>query len=200
MTSDMQITGLVLAGGRGTRMGSVDKGLVLLGGQTMVQHVLARLQPQVQHLMVSANQNIPVYAALGVPVWPDAMPDFAGPLAGLQTGLMHCETPYLVTAPCDSPFLPTDLVERLSAALVEQDTELAVAVTGSDTGAAVRRQPHPVFCLTKVSVLPHLTAYLAGGGRKMEHWYATLRVAEVHFADESGFRNINTLSELQQLT
>ena len=176
-------------------MGSIDKGLAVFDGQTMVQHVLTRLQPQMQLLLISANQNTEAYAVLGVPVCPYAMPDFAGPLAGLQTGLMHCETPYLVTAPCDSPFLPTDLVERLSAALLATDADIAVAVTGDrDT-----RQPHPVFCMTKVSVLPHLTAFLEGGGRKMERWYATLRLAEVQFADEAAFRNINALAELQQL-
>lgn len=190
----MDITGLILAGGRGSRMGSIDKGLVPLAGKPMVQHVMQRLQPQVQHLLINANQNQDTYAALGMPVWPDAMPDFAGPLAGLQTGLMHCETPYLVTAPCDSPFLPTDLVARLAQALQTQDADLAVAVTGE--GAT--RQPHPVFCLAKASLLPHLTAFLEGGGRKVDRWYATLRVAEVHFADEAAFRNINTLAELRE--
>ncbi|MES2583575.1 MAG: molybdenum cofactor guanylyltransferase MobA [Pseudomonadota bacterium] len=191
----MKITGLVLAGGRGSRMGSVDKGLVHLDGQAMVQHVITRLRPQVQGLLISANQNTHAYAAFGVPVWPDAMPGFAGPLAGLQTGLAHCETPYLVTAPCDSPYLPADLVERLAHALVSADAELAVAVTG----AGDTRQPHPVFCLMKTSVLPHLNQYLEGGGRKFERWYATLRVTEVHFADDAAFRNINTLAELRQL-
>ncbi len=192
--SEMEITGLILAGGRGSRMGSIDKGLALLGGQPMVQHVLTRLQPQVQRLMISANQNADAYAAFGVPVWPDAMPNFAGPLAGLQTGLVHCQTPFLVTAPCDSPFLPADLVGRLSAALTAADADLTIAVTGTND----TRQPHPVFCLTKVSVLPHLTAFLEAGGRKVERWYATLRVAEVHFADEAAFRNINTRAELLQ--
>ena len=191
----MDITGLILAGGRGSRMGSIDKGLALLGERPMVQHVIARLQPQVQHLLINANQNQDTYAAFGAPVWPDAMPDFAGPLAGLQTGLMHCETPYLVTAPCDSPFLPADLVERLASALQVEDAELAVAVTGE--GAT--RQPHPVFCLANASLLPHLTAFLQNGGRKVDLWYSTLRVAEVHFSDEAAFRNINTLAELQQM-
>lgn len=190
----MDITGLILAGGRGSRMGSIDKGLVPLAGKPMVQHVMQRLQPQVQHLLINANQNQDTYAALGAPVWPDAMPDFAGPLAGLQTGLMHCETPYLVTAPCDSPFLPTDLVARLAQALQAQDADLAVAVTGEGDA----RQPHPVFCLAKASLLAHLTAFLEGGGRKVDRWYATLRVAEVHFADEAAFRNINTLAELRE--
>jgi molybdopterin-guanine dinucleotide biosynthesis protein A len=175
-------------------MGSIDKGLVPLGGKPMVAHVLERLQPQVQRLLINANQNLDTYAAFGAPVWPDAMPDFAGPLAGLQTGLMHCETPYLVTAPCDSPFLPADLVQRLASALQAEDADLAVAVTGEGES----RQPQPVFCLAKASLLPHLTQFLEGGGRKVDRWYASLRVAEVPFADEQAFRNINTLAELQQ--
>ena len=191
----MQITGLILAGGRGSRMGSIDKGLAQFGKQPMVQHVIARLQPQVRRLLINANQNLDTYAAFGAPVWPDAMPDFAGPLAGLQTGLMHCETPFLVTAPCDSPFLPTDLVQRLATALQAEGADLAVAVTG----AGDSRQPHPVFCLAKASLLPHLTQFLEGGDRKVDRWYATLRVAEVHFPDEAAFRNINTLAELQQM-
>ncbi len=176
-------------------MGSIDKGLVMLGSQPMVQHVITRLQPQVQHLLINANQNLDTYAAFGASVWPDAMPDFAGPLAGLQTGLMHCETPYLVTAPCDSPFLPADLVQRLASALQRQDADLAVAVTGDGES----RQPHPVFCLAKVSLLPHLTQFLESGGRKVDRWYASLRLAEVHFTDEAAFRNINTLAELHQM-
>ena len=190
----MEITWLELARGRGSRMGSVDKGRAMLGGQAMVQHVLARLRQRVQRLLISANQTAEHYAAYGAPVWPDAVPDFAGPLAGLQTGLMHCETPYLGTAPCDSPFLPTDLVERLSAGLVANGADIAVALIGEGE----TRHPHPVFCLTRVSVLPHLNLYLQGGGRKMERWYSTLRVAEVHFADEAAIRNINTLDELHQ--
>lgn len=188
------ITGLILAGGRGTRMGGVDKGLQLLDGHPMVQHVLQRLQPQVQHVHINANQNLDTYAALGLPVWSDAIPDFAGPLAGLQTGLMHCPTPYLVTAPCDSPFLPTDLVARLSTALQHAGAELALAVTGEGDS----EQLHPVFSLASRALLPALTRYLEGGGRKMQAWFGTLRVARVHFADEAAFRNINTLEELHQ--
>ena len=189
----MRITGLLLAGGRGTRMGGVDKGLQPFDGAPMAQHVLRRLAPQVQSVIVNANQNLAAYAAFGAPVWPDAMPDFAGPLAGLQTGLMHCETPYLASVPCDSPFLPMDLVQRLAQALVAEDAGLAVAVTGH--GDAV--QVHPVFCLLKTSLLPHLTRYLENGGRKMATWHASLQVARVHFADEAAFRNINTRDELQ---
>jgi len=190
----MDITGLILAGGRGTRMGTVDKGLVALAGKPMVAHVIERLGPQVATLMINANQNHNTYAAYGWPVWPDALPDFAGPLAGLQTGLLHCTTPYLVTAPCDSPFLPLDLVARLAQGLQAQDADLAVAVTQTPDG---KRQSQPVFCLVPKTLLTHLNAYLQEGGRKVEHWYRSLRVAEVGFADAQDFRNINTLDELQ---
>ena len=191
---DNAITGLILAGGRGTRMGSVDKGLQPFRGMPMALHVLHRLQAQVDEVIINANQNLAAYESFGTSVWPDAMAGFPGPLAGLQTGLMHCETPYLVTAPCDSPFLPTDLVARLSAALHAQQADLALAVTGSGE----RLQPHPVFCLAKTALLPQLTLYLQEGGRKVDTWFATLKVARVHFDDESAFRNINTLDELQQ--
>ncbi len=189
-----QITGLILAGGRGSRMGNVDKGLQLFRGAPMAMHVMLRLAPQVGPLMINANQNIGPYEGFGVPVWPDQMPDFAGPLAGLQTGLAHCETPYLATAPCDSPFLPDDLVARLYAGLEEWEADLAVAVTGEGG----ERRAQPVFCLMKNSLLPHLTAFLQDGGRKIDRWYATLNVIEVPFPDEAAFRNINTVEELRQ--
>lgn len=193
-----QITGLVLAGGRGSRMGNVDKGLQNFRGAPMALHVIMRLSPQVGDVMINANQNLGPYEGFGVPVWPDQIGGFAGPLAGLQTGLSHCETEYLVTAPCDSPFLPEDLVERLADALVEENADLAVAVTVEGEGDDKRRQPHPVFCLMKASLLPHLEKFLQEGGRKIDAWYASLNVAEVDFPDEAAFRNINTLEELRK--
>lgn len=189
-----QITGLILAGGRGTRMGGVDKGLRPFRGAPMALHVVMRLSPQVGSMMINANQNLGPYEGFGLPVWPDELSGFAGPLAGVQTGLIHCETDYLVTAPCDSPFLPDDLVARLADALAGNDAELAVAVTGEGDA----RQPHPVFSLMKSSLLPHLTAYLQQGGRKIETWYRSLRFVEVPFTDDTGFRNINTLEELRR--
>ncbi|MNR76206.1 Molybdenum cofactor guanylyltransferase [compost metagenome] len=189
-----QITGLILAGGRGTRMGTVDKGLQLFRDAPMALHVLMRLSPQVGYIMINANQNIAPYEGFGVPVWQDELQGYAGPLAGLQTGLIHCETDYLVTAPCDSPFLPKDLVQRLADGLEQNNADLAVAVTGEgDT-----RQAHPVFCLVKASLLPHLTLYLQEGGRKFDKWYSSLATAEVHFEDEDAFRNINTLDDLRK--
>jgi len=157
--------------------------------------VLARLTPQVDKLIINANRNIPAYQSFGAPVFPDEMPDFAGPLAGVQTGMRHCDTPYVVTAPCDAPFLPHDLVEKLRHALTTANADLAFAVTG--TGAM--RQPQPVFCLMKTSLLPHLTQFLQQGGRKVEAWHKTLNAAEAHFDDEAAFCNINTPEDLQQL-
>nr|WP_314631231.1 molybdenum cofactor guanylyltransferase MobA [uncultured Noviherbaspirillum sp.] len=188
-----QITGLILAGGRGTRMGHVDKGLQNFRGAPMALHVMLRLQPQVGEVMINANQNLAPYESFGVPVWPDEMQGHAGPLAGMQTGLIHCTTDYMVSAPCDSPFLPADLVQRLADGLLDADADLAVAVTG--VGAT--RQVHPVFCLMKASLLQHLTEYLRDGGRKIDAWTALLNSVEVAFEDEAAFRNINTMAELK---
>ncbi|MFL6632611.1 MAG: gephyrin-like molybdotransferase Glp [Massilia sp.] len=189
------ISGLILAGGRGTRMGHVDKGLQPFGGTTMAAHVLARLEPQVATVAINANRNLDTYAAYGVPVWTDDTPDYAGPLAGLQAGLRRCATTYLLTAPCDSPFLPGDLAERLMDGLRAAGADLAVAVT-EENG---RRQVHPVFCLLKAGLEPVLSAYLDGGGRRMDGWYPQIKVAEVLFDDADAFRNINTLDELREL-
>lgn len=189
-----EITGLILAGGRGTRMGTVDKGLQTFRGAPMVMHVLMRLQPQVGEIIINANQNIGPYEGFGFPVWPDQLGGFEGPLAGLQTGLTHCETGYLLTAPCDSPFLPADLAERLGDALDAADADLAVAVTEEEG----RRQPQPVFCLMKTSVLPSLNAFLQDGGRKIDKWYRSLRFVEVPFDEADAFRNINTVDDLRR--
>jgi molybdopterin molybdotransferase len=201
MKKNEQISALILAGGRGSRMGHVDKGLQPFRGTTMVQHVLERLAPQVGAIAINANQNLSAYAAFGaagapVPVWPDETTGFAGPLAGLEAGMRHCATPYMITAPCDSPFLPRDLAARLFHALQSQGADVALAVTQE---AGQRRQPHPVFCLVKTRLLPVLSSYLAEGGRKMDGWYADLKVAEVLFDDSDAFRNINTLDELHSL-
>jgi len=185
------ITGLVLAGGQGRRMGSVDKGLVELDGRALAQHVIERLAPQVGRLIVNANQHLERYAAFGHPVVPDVVPGFAGPLAGLHAGMSASTTSFVVTSPCDSPFLPADLVARLACAFDDQPIDIAVARTFE--------QPHPVFSLVRRAVLPHLEAFLHGGGRKIDAWYASLRIAEVAFDDEAdAFRNINTVAELAQ--
>jgi molybdenum cofactor guanylyltransferase len=184
------ITGIVLAGGQGRRMGGVDKGLVPLDGRPLIAHVLARLAPQVGDVIINANQNVERYREFGHRVVTDGIGGFAGPLAGLHAGLTGAATPYVVTAPCDSPFLPPDLVARLSAALIRDGAQLAVAKTFE--------QSHPVFALVQRDVLSHLASFLENGGRKIDAWYATLAVTEVPFDDEAdAFRNINTRAELE---
>ena len=184
-----KITGVILAGGLGRRMGGVNKGLQRLNGKPLALHVAERLAPQIDELLINVNQNIEQYAAFGYRIVADQIPDFAGPLAGLHAALSAAAHPLIATAPCDSPFLPADLVSRLFSALTATDADLAVARTFE--------QPHPVFCLCKRDVLPHLTEFLAGGGRKFDRWYATLNVVEVAFDDEAeAFENINTREEL----
>lgn len=183
------VSGIVLAGGQGRRMGGVDKGLQLLRGKPMIEWALERLAPQVSEIIVNANQNLQFYGNYGHRVVPDEITGFAGPLAGLHAGLKAASNPLVVTVPCDSPFLPFDLVSRLQKSLGEND--LAVAKTGD--------QPHPVFALMKSRVRESLEAFLAAGGRKIDAWYAALKVVEVSFDDEAdAFRNINTLDELRR--
>jgi molybdopterin-guanine dinucleotide biosynthesis protein A len=185
-----KITGVILAGGQGRRMGGVDKGLKLLRGKPMVQWVIERLEPQVDELLINANQNLETYEHFGYRVIPDEVSGFAGPLAGLQRGLTEARHPLVATAPCDSPFLPQDLIARLYTALSRENAEIAVARTGD--------QPHPVFCLCRKQVLDGLNAFLAAGGRKIDAWHARLKVVEVPFDDQAAaFSNINTPDELQ---
>jgi molybdopterin-guanine dinucleotide biosynthesis protein A len=184
------VSGIVLAGGQGRRMGGVDKGLQLLRGRPLVAWVLERLAPQVDEVLINANQNLEAYSGFGHRVVPDAIGGFAGPLAGLQAGLAAAGEELAVTVPCDSPFLPLDLVARLRAALDKSGADLAVAKTGE--------QPHPVFSLVRRGVRASLEKFLAGGGRKIDAWYAALKVIEVAFDDEAeAFANINTLEELK---
>ena len=186
------VTGLVLAGGQGSRMGGVDKGLAPFRGRPMVAHVLDRLAPQVDEILVNANRNPEAYAAFGHRVVADEIPGFAGPLAGFERGLAHARGELVATVPCDSPFLPPDLVPRLRAALESAGADLAVARTGT--------QAHPVFCLMRRTVHASLERFLASGQRKIDKWYAALAVVEVAFDDEpDAFANINTRDELADL-
>lgn len=192
MPSKNPITGLVLAGGRGSRMENIDKGLQLFDGKPLIVHVIQRFAPQVDKLIISANRNLEIYRQFDAPVYLDELSGFVGPLAGLQTGLRHCHTPFLAAVPCDAPFLPHDLIARLGDALTAQNADLAFAVTGKGE----MRRAQPVFTLLKTSLLPHLTAYLEAGHRKVQAWHASLKVVEVYFENESDFRNINTLEDL----
>jgi len=185
-----QITGLVLAGGLGRRMGGVDKGLSRLDDEPLVAHIIRRLAPQVGPLIINANQNQSIYAGFGHPVVGDRIEGYAGPLAGLEAGLAACTTPYLVTAPCDSPFLPADLVSRLAESLTAHKASIAVARTGD--------QLHPVFSLIRTDELPDLQAFVNAGGRRMEAWLKRLRWVPCPFDDcPDAFANINTPDELR---
>ncbi|MEP7296748.1 MAG: molybdenum cofactor guanylyltransferase MobA [Burkholderiales bacterium] len=193
---DLQdITGLILAGGRGSRMGGVDKGLQNHGGIALALHALLRLGPQVGQVMINANRNLGAYESFGVPVWPDGVADYPGPLAGFLAGLEHCETPYLVTVPCDSPLFPTDLVQRLATALVEHDADIAMAATTEDGTLQVQ----PVFCLMKAGLIESLVRFTQSGQRKIDKWTAQHRCVEVAFDDAHAFANANTIDELQRL-
>ena len=198
--SPAEITGVVLAGGRGKRMGGADKGLQLLDGMPLAQHALRRLQAQVGKLMLNANRNLLRYQAMGVPVWPDALPDHAGPLAGFATALAHCTTPYLVTVPCDTPLFPHDLVARLARALQLAGADIATASTaGPDALGAPVWRAEPVFCLLRTELRANLLRFMAEGGRKVEAWTALHHTVLVRFDSAAAFANANTPAELLAL-
>lgn len=200
MISPQDITGLILAGGRATRMGGSDKGLQNFRGMPLALHTLMRLSPQVGGVMLNANRNLSAYESFGVEVWPDSMPDFAGPLAGFLTGLERCETPYLVTVPCDTPLFPADLVARLAEALEHEDADIAMAAAREEDG---QLRTQPVFCLLKHALMESLVRFTHEGGRKIDAWTAQHRTAVVAFDrpqdDARAFFNANTLAELHRL-
>jgi len=196
MIAPGDITGLILAGGRATRMGGVDKGLQAHQGIPLAMFTLLRLQPQVGHVIVNANRNLGAYESMGVPVWPDALPDYPGPLAGMLAGLEHCETAWLLTVPCDTPNFPTDLAARLARAAAEADAEIAMAATRESDGSV---QVQPVFCLIQATLMESLVTFLHGGQRKIDRWTAQHRCVTVVFDDAQAFFNANTLEELRRL-
>jgi len=200
------ITGLILAGGRGSRMGGVDKGLQTFNGMPLALHTLTRLQMGggVGQIMINANRNLAAYESFGASVWPDGLADYAGPLAGFLTGLERCETPFLVTVPCDTPLLPLDLVPRLAQALESQDADIAmVGAPEVDKNGSLQVRPQPVFCLLRVQLLESLVQFTQNGGRKIDAWTALHKTVLVPFDlpsdDARAFCNANTLAELRQL-
>ena len=173
-------------------MGGVDKGLVKLQQQPLIQHVIKRLTPQVDEILINANREILQYQAFGYAVLQDTHADFIGPLAGFSLGLQHAKHDYVLTVPCDSPLLPHDLAQRLLINLIENNAEIAVA---SSDGIV-----HPVFSLCKKTVLPSLNEYLALGERRVSAWQKSLSYIEVYFSDDSDtFINLNTLENLSDL-
>jgi len=197
------VTALILAGGRGSRMGGIDKGLQNFRGLPLALQTLMRLQLQSlppQEVLINANRNLAAYESLGAAVWPDTLDGFAGPLAGFLTGLERCETPLLLTVPCDTPLFPLDLIERLHAALIEQNADLAMAAAREEDGQV---RPQPVFCLLRIELLDSLVAFTQNGGRKIDAWTGQHRCAIVPFDQPQdateAFFNANTLEELQKL-
>ncbi len=204
MINPHNITALVLAGGRGSRMGGVDKGLQNFNGLPLALHTLMRLQMQegalIGEVMLNANRNLSAYEAFGAPVWPDSLADYAGPLAGFMTGLEHCETPYLLTVPCDTPLFPMDLAARLAEALAREDADIAMAAAKEEDGQI---RPQPVFCLLRAALLESLVRFTHDGGRKIDRWTALHKTVLVPFDapgdDPKAFFNANTLAELHSL-
>ncbi|MDP1954103.1 MAG: molybdenum cofactor guanylyltransferase MobA [Polaromonas sp.] len=197
-----EITGVILAGGRGSRMGGADKGLQNFNGVPLALHTLLRLSPQVGEVMINANRNLAAYESFGVPVWPDAagLGEYSGPLAGFLTGLERCETPYLLTVPCDTPLFSPDLVERLAQAMAREDADIAVVAAPEEDG---QLRPQPVFCLLRTRLLESLMLFTTSGGRKIDAWTAQHKTVLVPFNlpgdDGRAFFNANTLAELHQL-
>lgn len=203
--SPEHITGIILAGGRGSRMGGVDKGLQNFRGMPLALNALMRLQTQVGHVMVNANRNLSAYESFGVEVWPDALPDYAGPLAGFLTGLERCETEWLAVCPVDSPLFPLDWVNRLAKAIDQTDPEADIAVVSaperSDDGSIAMR-PQPVFCLIRASLMESLIKFTQSGGRKIDAWTSKHHTIHIEFDqvdDAKAFCNANTLAELHAL-
>lgn len=189
------ITGLVLAGGRGSRMGGADKGLQNVNGIPLALFTLLRLQQQVGRTMVSANRNLSAYESMGVPVWPDSMDGYLGPLAGLLSGLEHAETGWLVTVPCDTPGFPSDLVDRLAEAVAEKGARVAMAATLEDGQLRARAE----FCLVHTDLIESLVARMHAGERDLEGWAMQHGAALVPFDEGADFLDANTAEDLRQL-
>lgn len=195
MNSSKKITGLILAGGRAQRMGGVDKGLILFHNKPLIESAIERLKPQVDSLLINANRNITKYAHYGFPVLVDETPDFSGPLAGFSIGLKHCQTPYLLTSPCDSPLLPTDLAQKMMAELESKDLDLVFA-SSIENG---KTWSQPVFCLMRSNLRDSLTTFLEKGDLKIDNWFKELQSGTVIFDNALAFANVNTPQELEAL-
>jgi molybdenum cofactor guanylyltransferase len=186
------VTAVILAGGRGRRMDGQDKGLVQLAGRPLIEYVIDAIKPQVETILLNANRNLDQYSRYGYPVIPDALGEFQGPLAGYVAALQHATTRYIVTMPCDGPFVPRDLVERLIKAFTADNAEIAVAHDGE--------RLQPVYSLIPVSMATSLCAFLDTGERKIDLWYKQHRTVLADFSDSpETFRNINTAEQRDRL-
>lgn len=196
MISSKDITGLILAGGRAQRMGGIDKGLIPFHDKPLIESAIAKLKPQTQSIIINANRNLTKYAGYGYPVIMDETPDFSGPLAGFLVGLKACKTPYLLTAPCDSPLLPNNLAQNLSAEMEREDFQLVYASSKEADGKVWAQ---PVFCLMRANLQDSLASFLLKGDLKIDRWFKELRSSTVIFDDPQVFANVNTPEELKSL-
>jgi len=196
MISSKDITGLILAGGRAQRMGGIDKGLIPFHDKPLIESAIAKLKPQTQSIIINANRNLTKYAGYGYPVIMDETPDFSGPLAGFSVGLRACKTPYLLTAPCDSPLLPNNLAQKLCAEMEREDFQLVYASSKEADGKVWAQ---PVFCLMHTNLQDSLASFLLKGDRKIDRWFKELRSSTVIFDDPQVFANVNTPEELKSL-
>jgi molybdopterin-guanine dinucleotide biosynthesis protein A len=186
------ITAVILAGGKARRMNGEDKGLIALGGQRLIEYIITALRPQTDSIIVNANRHLDVYAGYGLPVVADILGNYLGPLAGMASGMQATDRPWVVTVPCDSPFIPADLLRVLSSRLTEEQADICVAHDGE--------RMQPVFAMLRCSLLPDLLHYLEGGGRKIDHWYATQRLAIADFSGSADtFLNLNSPQDRQLL-
>jgi len=180
-----RITGVILAGGQAKRMGGQDKGLIDLARKAMIEHAIAVLRPQVEALIISANRNADIYNRFGYPVIPDVVGGYFGPLAGMASAMQYTKTPYIITAPCDSPFIPFNLVERLYTAMDGARANISVAHDGE--------RMQPVFALLQSSLRASIMDFLAAGDRKIGLWYAGQKTVLADFSDKpEAFLNVNT--------
>ena len=196
MITANQITGLILAGGRAQRMGGIDKGLIPFHGKPLIELAISRLKSQVNSILINANRSITKYSHYGYPVLMDETPDFSGPLAGFSVGLKHCKTSFLLTSPCDSPLLPTDLAEKMAIELEQNNLELVYASSREVSG---KIWAQPVFCLMRSDLQESLNVFLSKGDLKIDHWFKDLRSGTVVFDDAQAFSNVNTPEELEAL-
>ena len=210
LISASTVCAVILAGGRATRMGGVDKGLQLFQGQSLAEIALGRLRQQVGGspglIGINANRNHAIYESLGVTVWSDTVPDYAGPLAGFLTAMRQCvgQYEYLLTIPCDSPLFPLDLLVRLGAALVSEKSEIAMAMAPEvQANGSILLRPQPVFCLMRTDLADDLQTFMDSGGRKIGAWTASHKQIKLGFNapgdDARAFANANTLEELHAL-
>jgi molybdopterin-guanine dinucleotide biosynthesis protein A len=196
MISADHITGLILAGGRAQRMGGIDKGLIPFHGKALIESAIQTLKHQVGQILINANRNITQYSLYGYPVIADETLDFSGPLAGFSAGLKACTTPYLVTSPCDSPLMPSDLCAKLAEELESGNYQLVYASTKEANG---KIWAQPVFCFMRSDLGSSLKEFLSKGDLKIDHWFKDLRTSTVIFENTEAFANVNTPEELQHL-